>query len=74
MTATQIPTHHLPAYQRIAVGAAVTAQNPGGRTVEGTLVGWTEEGFALVEWFGPWMYEQRRRYVGRFTQIAEVTA
>lgn len=67
MTATQISTQTTPA-DRIAVGTPVTASNPGGNTVEGTLVGY-EGTLALVEWFGPWMFDGARRYVGRFTQV-----
>lgn len=67
MTATQIPS------QSIAFGTTVVAQNPGGRKVEGTVVG-HENGLTLVEWFGPWMFDGARRYVGRFTQVEEVAA
>lgn len=57
-TATRIPT-----------GTRVTAQNPGGLACEGTLIGYTPEGFAEVEWFGPWMLKGQVRHVGRFTQV-----
>ena len=60
--------------QTLTTGTTVEAQNPGGLSVTGTLLGYTAEGFAEVEWFGPWMFNQRRRYVGRFTTVTAVAS
>lgn len=57
------------------VGQQVTAQNPGGLAVTGTYIGPSEiAGFGRVRWFGPWLYDRSREYVGNFSIASMTTA
>jgi len=53
----------------ITTGQKVRAQNPGGRAVEGTLVGWEttrDYTVGLVRWVGEGVFSHETEHVGRF--------